>query len=197
MKVLFLSIFIFLFFGCNTQETFEVQTSNSDEVLIIDEKTKLVRTFENDYSLWKNQNNEDIYKDLSSNLGSFNSFENLREAQYRSRGIMTDLSEIELLIGSGKPTFLEGWSETCVYCKMSEVVLRDLKEEYKQDVNFIVIDVANRYLEDVTPTVKQFEIFSTPTYIIFDNKGDEIYRSVGYSAQKNKLSEILSNASKN
>ena len=197
MKVLFLSIFIFLFFGCINQETFEVQTSNSDEVLIIDEKTKLVRTFENDYSLWKNQNNEDIYKDLSSNLGSFNSFENLREAQYRSRGIMTDLSEIELLIGSGKPTFLEGWSETCVYCKMSEVVLRDLKEEYKQDVNFIVIDVANRYLEDVTPTVKQFEIFSTPTYIIFDNKGDEIYRSVGYSAQKNKLSEILSNASKN
>lgn len=197
MKVLFLSIFIFLFFGCNNQETFEVQTSNSDEVLIIDEKTKLVRTFENDYSLWKNQNNEDIYKDLSSNLGSFNSFENLREAQYRSRGIMTDLSEIELLIGSGKPTFLEGWSETCVYCKMSEVVLRDLKEEYKPDVNFIVIDVANRYLEDVTPTVKQFEIFSTPTYIIFDNKGDEIYRSVGYSAQKNKLSEILSNASKN
>ena len=197
MKILFLSVFIFLFFGCNNQETFEVQTSNSDEVLIIDEKTKLVRTFENDYSLWKNQNNEDIYKDLSSNLGSFNSFENLREAQYRSRGIMTDLSEIELLIGSGKPTFLEGWSETCVYCKMSEVVLRDLKEEYKQDVNFIVIDVANRYLEDVTPTVKQFEIFSTPTYIIFDNKGDEIYRSVGYSAQKNKLSEILSNASKN
>ena len=197
MKVLFLSIFIFLFFVFNNQETFEVQTSNSDEVLIIDEKTKLVRTFENDYSLWKNQNNEDIYKDLSSNLGSFNSFENLREAQYRSRGIMTDLSEIELLIGSGKPTFLEGWSETCVYCKMSEVVLRDLKEEYKQDVNFIVIDVANRYLEDVTPTVKQFEIFSTPTYIIFDNKGDEIYRSVGYSAQKNKLSEILSNASKN
>ena len=197
MKVLFLSIFIFLFFGCNNQETFEVQTSNSDEVLIIDEKTKLVRTFENDYSLWKNQNNEDIYKDLSSNLGSFNSFENLREAQYRSRGIMPDLSEIELLIGSGKPTFLEGWSETCVYCKMSEVVLRALKEEYKQDVNFIVIDVANRYLEDVTPTVKQFEIFSTPTYIIFDNNGDEIYRSVGYSAQKNKLSEILSNASKN
>ena len=113
----------------------------SSKVLIIDEKTNLVRTFENDYSLWKNQNNEYIYKDLSSNLGSFNSFENLREAQYRSRGIMTDLSEIELLIGSGKPTFLEGWSETCVYCKMSEVVLRDLKEEYKQDVNFIVIDV--------------------------------------------------------
>ena len=53
MKVLFLSIFIFLFFGCINQETFEVQTSNSDEVLIIDEKTKLVRTFENDYSLWK------------------------------------------------------------------------------------------------------------------------------------------------
>ena len=197
MKILFLSVFIFLLFACNNQENLQEQTSNSDEVLIIDENSKLVRTFENDYSLWKNQNNEDIYKDLSSNLGSFNSFENLREAQYRSRGIMTDLSEIELLIGSGKPTFLEGWSETCVYCKMSEVVLRDLKEEYKQDVNFIVIDVANRYLEDVTPTVKQFEIFSTPTYIIFDNNGDEIYRSVGYSAQKNKLSEILSNASKN
>ena len=64
MKVLFLSIFLFLFFGCNNQETFEVQTSNSDEVLIIDEKTKLVRTFENDYSLWKNQNNEDIYLSL-------------------------------------------------------------------------------------------------------------------------------------
>ena len=68
MKILFLSVFIFLLFACNNQENLQEQTSNSDEVLIIDENSKLVRTFENDYSLWKNQNNEDIYKDLSSNL---------------------------------------------------------------------------------------------------------------------------------
>ena len=59
------------------------------------------------------------------------------------------------------------------------------------------MDVANRYLEDVTPTLKKYEILSTPTYIIFDRYGDEIYRSVGYSAQKEKLSEILSQSLQN
>ena len=79
---------------------------------------ELIRTFENDYSFWQSKNNKEIYEDLSSNLGFFNSFQELRKAQYRSMGIVTDLSEIQSLIDSGSPTFLEGWSETCVYCKL-------------------------------------------------------------------------------
>ena len=135
----------------------------------------MIRTFENDYSLWESKNNKEIYEDLSSNLGFFNSFQELRKAQYRSMGIVTDLSEIQSLIDSGSPTFLEGWSETCVYCKLSEVVLNSLKDEYKNDINFVVVDVANRYLEDVTPTLKKYEILSTPTYIIFDRYGAVSY----------------------
>ena len=65
---------------------------------------------------------------------------------------------------------------------MSEVVLYVLNTEYKEIVNFVTIDVANRYLEDVTQTVKFYNIIATPTYIILDKNGKEVYRSVGYSA---------------
>lgn len=198
MKFFFISSFIFLiFFSCNSQDTLTVSSSEIKGEIFTKNNAELIRTFENDYSFWQSKNNKEIYEDLSSNLGFFNSFQELRKAQYRSMGIVTDLSEIQSLIDSGSPTFLEGWSETCVYCKLSEVVLNSLKDEYKNDINFVVVDVANRYLEDVTPTLKKYEIFSTPTYIIFDRYGDEIYRSVGYSAQKEKLSEILSQSLQN
>jgi thioredoxin 1 len=118
----------------------------------------------------------------------------LREAQYRSKGIITELTSIQSIINSGKPTFLEGWSETCVYCKMGEVVLGDLKIEYENNINFVTVDVANRYLEDVSDTLNYFDIFSTPTYIFFDKNGNEIYRSIGYTAQKKELLKIIEQA---
>jgi len=75
---------------------------------------------------------------------------------------------------------------------MGEVVLADLKTQYEEKVNFLTIDVANRYLEDVTQTVRFYNIVSTPTYIIFDKNGKEVYRSVGYTANKGVLSDTLS-----
>ncbi len=65
------------------------------------------------------------------------------------------------------------------------------KKEHSEYVNFVIVDVSNRYLEDVTQTLMQYQIVSTPTYIIFDKNGEEIYRSVGYAAQGDKLSQIL------
>ena len=56
----------------------------------------------------------------------FDTFELMRESQYRKMGIVTDLSTIQSVIDSGKPTFLEGWSESCVYCKMGEIALKNL-----------------------------------------------------------------------
>ena len=157
MKFFFISSFIFLiFFSCNSQDTLTVSSSEIKGEIFTKNNAELIRTFENDYSFWKSKNNKEIYEDLSSNLGFFNSFQELRKAQYRSMGIVTDLSEIQSLIDSGSPTFLEGWSETCVYCKLSEVVLNSLKDEYKNDINFVVVDVANRYLDDVTPTLKKY-----------------------------------------
>ncbi|NCG35464.1 MAG: thioredoxin fold domain-containing protein [Dehalococcoidales bacterium] len=140
------------------------------------------------------EDNSEIYEDLSENLGFFSSFEELRQTQYRSEGIITDLTSVQSIVNSGKPTFLEGWSETCVYCKMGEVILGDLKSDYKNDINFVTVDVANRYLEDVSDTLSYFDIFSTPTYIFFDKNGREIDRSVGYSAQKKELMEIFEQA---
>ena len=116
----------------------------------------------------------------------------MRTTQYRTKGIITDFNEVQKIVNAGKPTILEGWSETCIYCKLSEVVLNDLKTEYKEKVNFVTIDVANRYLEDVTQTVKFYNIIATPTYIILDKNGKEVYRSVGYSANKDILSDMLS-----
>ena len=188
MKYIFI-IFSILLISCTSSS--EVDESSYIYKNLDKEKNELVRTFKNDYSLWKNNNDSELYEDLKFNLGAFESFELLRQAQYRKMGIITDLTQIQNIIDSGKPTFLEGWSETCVYCKMGEVALKDLKEEHSEDVNFLIIDVSNRYLEDVTETLKFYEIVSTPTYLIFDKKGNEVHRSVGYAAQGEKLSNIL------
>jgi thioredoxin-related protein len=74
---------------------------------------------------------------------------------------------------------------------MGEVALKKLKVEHSNQVNFVIVDVSNRYLEDVTETLRYFQISSTPTYIILDKNGEETYRSVGYAAEGEKLSKIL------
>ena len=195
MKLIIFILCSVFFISCETQEinTVELRSENKEKSISNDERN-LIRTFDNDYSLWQSENKIETYEDLSENLGVFNSFKELREAQYRSKGILTELTSIKSIINSGKPTFMEGWSETCVYCKMGEVVLGDLKVDYKNNINFITVDVANRYLEDVSDTLNYFEIFNTPTYIIFDKNGNEIYRSVGYTAQKKELLKILDQA---
>ena len=191
MKVFFIIFYCLLLVSCNSTNAI-VETN---ETIMISEfeksNSELVRTFKNDYSLWKNNNDIEYYEDLRFNLGMFDTFELMRESQYRKMGIVTDLSTIQSVIDSGKPTFLEGWSESCVYCKMGEIALKNLKNEHSDNVNFLIVDVSNRYLEDVTDALMFYEILSTPTYIIFDKNGNEIHRSVGYAAQGHKFSKIL------
>ena len=189
MKIFLIIIYCLFLISCNStnqvaESTFKIQQFEKSN-------SELVRTFKNDYSLWKNNDEFEYYEDLRFNLGIFETFELMRESQYRKMGIVTDLSKIQNIIDSGKPTFLEGWSESCVYCKMGEVALKNLKEEHSENVNFLIVDVSNRYLEDVTDALMFYEIVSTPTYIIFDKNGNEIHRSVGYAAQGEKLSNIL------
>jgi len=189
MNFFYIIFYCFVFISCSASNEIDESSFNPQDF----EKSnkELIRTFKNDYSLWTNKKDIEFYEDLRYNLGIFETFESMRESQYRKMGIVTDLSEIQTIIDSGQPTFLEGWSESCVYCKMGEVALKNLKKEHSEYVNFIIVDVSNRYLEDVTQTLMQYQIVSTPTYIIFDKNGEEIYRSVGYAAQGDKLSQIL------
>jgi len=189
MKYLLFIIVLFLF-ACS--ENTETQANVSSSSRIIESSNKeLLRSFNGDYSHWKNDNGKESYEDLRFELGFYDSFKEMRQAQYRKMGIVTDLSQIQNIIDSGKPTFIEGWSESCVYCKMGEVALKKLKIEHSDQVNFVIVDVSNRYLEDVTETLRYFKISSTPTYIILDKNGEEAYRSVGYAAEGEKLSNIL------
>tara|TARA_B100000945_G_scaffold318288_1_gene322823 strand:- start:172 stop:753 length:582 start_codon:yes stop_codon:yes gene_type:complete len=189
MKYLLFTALLFLF-ACseNTETQAYVPTSSN---IIESSNKELLRTFKGDYSHWKNDNGTESYEDLRFKLGFYGSFNEMRQAQYRKMGIVTDLSQIQNIIDSGKPTFIEGWSESCVYCKMGEVALKKLKVEHSNQVNFVIVDVSNRYLEDVTETLRYFQISSTPTYIILDKNGEETYRSVGYAAEGEKLSKIL------
>jgi thiol-disulfide isomerase/thioredoxin len=189
MKFIFIIFYCIALISCTSSNEINESTFNPEDFETTNKE--LVRTFKNDYSLWTNEKDIEFYEDLRFNLGIFATFESMRESQYRKKGVVTDLLEIEKIIDSGKLTFLEGWSETCVYCKMGEIDLKNLKKDHSGNVNFLIVDVANRYLEDASETIKKYQIVSTPTYIIFDKNGDEIYRSVGYAAQGDKLSQIL------
>ena len=85
MKYIFI-IFSILLISCTSSS--EVDESSYIYKNLDKEKNELVRTFKNDYSLWKNNDDSELYEDLKFNLGAFESFELLRQAQYRKMGII-------------------------------------------------------------------------------------------------------------
>ena len=101
MKLIIFILCSVFFISCEAQEinTVELRSENKEKSISSDERN-LIRTFDNDYSLWHSENKIETYEDLSENLGVFNSFKELREAQYRSKGILTELTSIKSIINS-------------------------------------------------------------------------------------------------
>ena len=104
MKLIIFIICSVFFISCENQEinTLELTSENKENAISNNERN-LIRTFDDDYSLWMAEDNLEIYEDLSEKLGFFSSFEELREAQYRSKGIITDLTSLQSIVPNAGP----------------------------------------------------------------------------------------------
>ena len=89
----------------------------------------------------------------------------------------TDLASIPLeqALSSGLPTLAEFGRGVCVPCKAMKPILEELATEYQGELNVVIVEV-----DDHMDQVRQYEIMAIPTQIVFDSKGKEITRHVGF-----------------
>ena len=86
-----------------------------------------------------------------------------------------------------KITFVELGSVNCIPCKMMQPIMKEIEEEYKDQVKVVFHDV---WTEQGRPYAIQYGIRVIPTQVFLDKDGKEYYRHEGFFP-KEELVEIL------
>ena len=91
---------------------------------------------------------------------------------------ITDKDWDEKVLKSALPVLVDFWATWCGPCKMSEPILEELSDVYKDKVVILKVDV------DANPENSgKLGIMSIPTTVLFKN-GTEIGRQVGFSGKQ-------------
>ena len=85
----------------------------------------------------------------------------------------------------GKVTMVDLGAKKCVPCKMMAPILVRLEKAYKGKADIVFIDVwENR------EQAPRFKIRAIPTQIFFNEKGEEVYRHVGFLDEKSIVEQM-------
>jgi thioredoxin 1 len=76
-----------------------------------------------------------------------------------------------------KATFVELGSVNCVPCKMMQTVMKEVEDEYGDQVKVIFYDV---WTKEGAPYGKQYKIQAIPTQVFLDKDGKEFSRHLGF-----------------
>ncbi len=97
-------------------------------------------------------------------------------------------TEVELEVGfeealkNGKATLLEFRTDNCPACANMEPVIEELKREYPDKLNIVVLNLSERK-ENELKLAQQYNIRYVPTFVLFDKNGNQI--NVNDSSGKN------------
>lgn len=81
---------------------------------------------------------------------------------------------------------LDFWAPWCGPCKMMEPIFKELKDEYKDKIEFVEINV-----DEDPATASNYGVMSIPTYIV-EKDGKEVARRVGFTP-KPEMVKLLTN----
>ncbi len=87
-------------------------------------------------------------------------------------------AELDSALKAGVPLVVEFGGETCIPCMKMQPVLRDLRARLGKRGR-----VANFWIQPNPDVARRHQIMVMPTQIIFDAKGREIFRHMGYFPQ--------------
>ncbi len=76
-----------------------------------------------------------------------------------------------------KITFLEFGATGCISCRKMELVMKEVREKYRQTVNVIFYNVLKPENQEF---MKYYGIAAIPTQVLLDPTGREIFRHTGY-----------------
>jgi thioredoxin 1 len=86
-----------------------------------------------------------------------------------------------------KVTFVELGSVNCIPCKMMQPIMKEIEQEYKNQVKVVFHDV---WTEDGRTYGMKYKIRVIPTQVFLDKKGNEYFRHEGFFP-KEQLVEVL------
>ncbi|MCK4966132.1 thioredoxin family protein [bacterium] len=80
-----------------------------------------------------------------------------------------------------KVTFIELGSVNCIPCKMMQPIIKEIEEEYKEQVKVIFYDV---WTPEGRPYAEKYKIRVIPTQVFLDKNGKEFFRHEGFFPKK-------------
>jgi thiol-disulfide isomerase/thioredoxin len=86
---------------------------------------------------------------------------------------------------SGKPTLVEFGAAGCVPCDMMQPILDRLRKKFPDTLNVVFVHVGENQLLGA-----RFGIRSIPVQAFFDKNGEEVFRHVGFYAEKDVLEQL-------
>ena len=89
--------------------------------------------------------------------------------------------EPEIAFTNNKPTFLEFYAEWCEVCKEMAPKVASLKDEYKEDINFVFLNVDNPKWEKY---IRKFNVNGIPQVNLFDEYADLKVTFIGKQQEK-------------
>lgn len=93
--------------------------------------------------------------------------------------------DFSLIPEKGNVTMVDLGAKKCIPCKMMAPIMAKLEKAYEGKADIVFIDVwENR---DQAP---RFRIRAIPTQIFFNEKGEEVYRHVGFMDEKSIVDQL-------
>ena len=93
---------------------------------------------------------------------------------------LSDMAEasvpLEQAITNGKPTLVEFYANWCTSCQAMASDLQQLKSEYQQDINFVMLNVDNtKWL----PEMLHYRVDGIPHFAFLDQTGNDAGAAIG------------------
>ena len=93
--------------------------------------------------------------------------------------------EFKNLPVKGMVTMIDLGAKKCIPCKMMAPIMEKMERKYEGKVAIVFIDVWEHRKQ-----AARFRIRAIPTQIFFNAVGEEVYRHVGFLAEKDIVSQL-------
>ncbi|MDJ0556462.1 MAG: thioredoxin family protein [Microcoleaceae cyanobacterium MO_207.B10] len=87
-----------------------------------------------------------------------------------------DAIPLDVALSNGKPTLVEFYANWCTSCQTMAPELKEIKEEYRDNANFVMLNVDNsKWLPELT----KYRVDGIPHFVFLDREGAEVGQSIG------------------
>ena len=100
-------------------------------------------------------------------------------------------SEAQSVIASGKPVFVEFFSNSCAACLASQPIVKRLEGELPDDVEILKLNVQDAIAGQL---VRDYRAYLTPTFVVIGRNGEVLWRQSGGLLDKGAALEALKSA---